>query len=84
MQPFPLPDKLERDLGRVQVYWEGLRRAENSMPFWDDLNLSALSDQSAQLLLIDAFDKPERFRFNYLAEGTDATERWSADRQVHR
>jgi hypothetical protein len=68
MQPFPLPDKLERDLARVLAYWQGLRRGGNSMPFWDDLKLSALADQSAQLMLIDVFDKPERFRFNHLAD----------------
>jgi hypothetical protein len=66
--PFPLPVKLERDLARVLAYWQGLRRAENSMPFWDDLNLSALSGTSAALLLIDVFDKPERFRFNHFAD----------------
>ena len=31
--PFPLPDKLERDLARVHAFWQGLRRAENHMPF---------------------------------------------------
>jgi hypothetical protein len=66
--PFPLPEKLERDLARVQAYWAGLRRAENSMPFWDDLKLSALADASALVLLIDAFDKPERFRFNHFSD----------------
>jgi hypothetical protein len=66
--PFPLPDKLERELARVHSYWQGLRRAENSMPFWDDLKLSALSDSSGAVLLIDVFSDPERFRFNYLAD----------------
>jgi hypothetical protein len=67
MQPFPLPDKLERDLARVLSYWQGLRRAENSMPFWDDLKLSALADLPVPTLLVDVFASPERFRFNYLA-----------------
>ena len=66
--PFPLPDKLERDLARVLAYWEGLRRAGNSMPFWDDVKLSALADLSANVLLMDVFDKPERFRFNHVAD----------------
>jgi len=66
--PFALPDKLERDLARVLSYWEGLRRAQNSMPFWDDLKLSALADIAAEVLLIDVFEKPERFRFNHLAD----------------
>jgi hypothetical protein len=66
--PFALPEKLERDLARLRSYWEGLRRAGNSMPFWDDLKPSALSDQSGKLLLIDVFAKPERFRFNQLTD----------------
>jgi hypothetical protein len=66
--PFPLPDELEQSLARVHDYWKGLRRAANSMPFWDDLKLSALSQCAGELLLIDVFSDPERFRFNYLAD----------------
>jgi hypothetical protein len=68
--PFPFPEKLDGNLGIVLNYWRRLRRADNSMPFWDDLNLSDLSalfEQREALLLIDAFDKPERFRFNNFA-----------------
>jgi hypothetical protein len=67
--PFPLPEKLDPNLAAVLSYWRRLRRADNSMPFWDDLNLSDLSglpERPQSLLLIDAFDKPERFRFNRL------------------
>ncbi len=64
--PFPLPKTLERDLSPVLNYWLGLRRAGNEMPFWDDVNLSALSAPSATLFLVDVFEKPERFRFDQL------------------
>lgn len=62
--PFPLPKTLERTLIRVFAYWQGLRRADNDMPFWDDLSLSVLSGQSTAAFLVDVFDKPERFRFD--------------------
>lgn len=34
------------------------------MPFWDDVNLSALPDLKDRLLLLDVYVNPERFRFN--------------------
>ena len=71
--PFPLPDKLSPTLARVMAYWEGLKRAGNTMPFWDDVNLSLLPDLTDRLLLIDAFAGPERFRFNIV--GKDFVER---------
>ena len=64
--PYALPKKLAPNLARVLAYWEGLRRGENNMPFWDDVNLLSLPELSPRMLLIDAFEKPERFRFNYV------------------
>jgi hypothetical protein len=64
--PFPLPDKLELDLARVRSYWEGLVRAGADMPFWDDVNLTAIPEVSARLMLIDVFDKPVRFRLGMI------------------
>ena len=66
--PFPVPASIERSLAQVLSHWEGLKRAENNMPFWDDLKPSALSDQSGHLLLVDVFAEPERFRFNLVAK----------------
>lgn len=68
MTPFALPEKLDRDLSRVQSYWEGLRRGGNDMPFWDDVKLPVLQEQAAGVLLIDTFAQPERFRFNFLSD----------------
>jgi len=64
--PYAMPKKLAPNLARVQAYWEGLRRGENNMPFWDDVNLSSLPDLSPRLMLIDVFAKPQRFRFNFI------------------
>lgn len=64
--PFPLSDKLAPDLARVRSYWEGLKRADANMPFWDDINLTAIPEVSARLMLIDVFDKPIRFRLGML------------------
>ena len=68
MMPFALPQKLPFDLGRVRDYWESLKRRENTMPFWDDLNLSMLPDLSDRLMLVDAFEKPQRYRLGTVGE----------------
>ena len=73
---FALPKTLEPSLAEVRAYWERLKRADNSMPFWDDVRLSALPDLAGRLLLIDAFEKPERFRFNTV--GKALTERYGS------
>jgi len=62
--PFAIPAKLPADLGRVRDYWTSLMRGENSMPFWDDVKLSSLPDLSERMMLVDAFEKPQRFRLN--------------------
>jgi len=62
--PFALPSTLDPTLARVLAYWKSLKRAEAPMPFWDDMKLSTLPDLAGDLLLIDVFDRPERFRFN--------------------
>jgi hypothetical protein len=61
--PYSLPQHLEPDLARVLAYWQGLKRGEANMPFWDDINISALPDLLGRLMLIDVFNKPVRFRF---------------------
>jgi hypothetical protein len=60
----PIPGDLDPALRQILTYWEGLRRADNSMPFWDDVNLSVLPEAAGRLLLLDAFAAPERFRIN--------------------
>jgi len=72
--PYPLPNEMSPNLLRVWSYWEGLKRAGNEMPFWDDLKLSALPDLTDNLLLIDVFANPERFRFNTVGKGFAASD----------
>ena len=62
--PYPLPATLSPDLQRVASYWQNLKRADNSMPFWDDLKPSDLPGLDGRILLLDVFDNPERFRIN--------------------
>lgn len=86
--PFPVPAKLPVGLGQVRKYWQDLRRRENSMPFWDDVKLSELSAVTDRLLLIDVFEKPQRFRFNTVGKlvrdryGNDLLHRFSDELEI--
>jgi hypothetical protein len=62
--PFALSGMVEPSLARVLAYWDGLKRREASIPFWDDIKLSNLPDLTDDLVLMDVFSRPERFRFN--------------------
>lgn len=66
--PYALPKKIEPDLARVLAYWESLKRAENNMPFWDDVTTSSLPDLANRLMLIRVYAKPERFRLGSLGQ----------------
>jgi hypothetical protein len=61
--PFEVPARLSPDLARVEACWRGLLRGGADMPFWDDFRLSDLPDLTERLLLVDVFERPERFRF---------------------
>lgn len=76
-EPYSLPKNLEPDLARVLAYWQGLKRREADMPFWDDLNMSALPDLSGRLMLIKVFQKPVRFQLTIV--GDDITARHGGD-----
>jgi hypothetical protein len=54
---------LEPDLAQAFAYWEGLKRGEANMPFIDDLNPSALPVLADRMILMEASDRPVRFRF---------------------
>jgi hypothetical protein len=62
-RPYAPPRKLERDLARVQLFWEGLKRRQATIPFWDDVHLSALSALADNVTMLDASEPPVRFRF---------------------
>ena len=75
--PFVLPARLSSDLGRVRDYWSSLKRAENQVPFSDDVNLSALRGLAARLMLVDVFERPQRFRLNTV--GNEIRDDYGAD-----
>lgn len=62
-RPYAAPTRLAPDLARVRAYWKGLLRGGAQMPFWDDAKLTDLPELADRLLLIDVFERPERFRF---------------------
>ena len=66
--PYSVPSEISATLRRVLAYWESLKRGDNMMPFWDDVNLTVLPDLNDRLLLVDVFDMPERFRFNFIGK----------------
>jgi hypothetical protein len=88
-QPFPLPRKLPGAFAGVHRYWKELIRAENAMPFADDVNLSRLPALAGNLLLVDAFANPQRFRFNHLGEeligrlGGNVTGKFADEAELH-
>ena len=69
LNPFPLPDRLDPNLQPVVSLWKGLRRAENGMPFGDDLKFSDLTKLSAKPFVLSVFTLPERFRFEFVDQG---------------
>jgi hypothetical protein len=70
--PFAPPQSLEPALARVRDYWLGLRRGQADIPFADDLKLGALSSAGADLILVDVFERPFRFRIAVAGRGVVA------------
>jgi hypothetical protein len=60
----PSITEVEGNLARIQDYWQRLRRGENSIPFSDDIRLASLSSMAQDVLLIEVFDDPMRFRID--------------------
>ncbi len=78
-RPYALPHGLERDLARVLAFWEGLKRHEAEMPFWDDVKISALPELAGRLMMVEASDKPVRFRVAFGLVGADIKQRYGGD-----
>ena len=70
-RPYAPPRKLEHDLARVLTFWEGLKRRQATIPFWDDVHLSALSALANKVTMLEASDPPVRFRFALRLTGKD-------------
>ena len=78
-RPYAPPRKLEPNLARVLTYWQKLKRREAEMPFWDDVNVSALPRLLGKLTMIEASDKPVRFRFGLGAGGEEIKRKYAGD-----
>lgn len=76
-QPFVLPARLPLELSRVLEYWDSLKRGENKVPFGDDVKLSGLPGIEGTLVLVEVFEKPQRFRLNIV--GNNICEWYGAD-----
>ena len=63
--PFPLSD-VEPELEGLRQYWSSLIRGHNDMPFWDDFAPSATPQLADRLVVLDVFEKPNRFRYSGL------------------
>jgi len=78
-RPYAPPRKLERALARVLDFWNGLKRREAKIPFWDDVKLSALEELAATLTMIDVLPKPARFHFAAGVVGEEIKRRYGGD-----
>lgn len=78
-RPFAPPKELGRDLARVLTFWEGLKRGDAEMPFWDDVNMSSLPELSGKLIMIDALGRPVRFRFSFGVVGAEVKREYGGD-----
>jgi hypothetical protein len=61
---YSMPASLEAGLVAIYESWRALRRGDNDVPFWDDLDFSALGRSGDDATLIDVFENPLRFRLS--------------------
>lgn len=73
--PFAVDGPLAPPLARLLAYWEGLKRGQAEIPFWDDLSEVKIEASGAETFILDVFSRPERFRFNDLEVAPQAIER---------
>ena len=60
--PFAVPSDMDAGLARVRDHWLDLRRGQADIPIADDVKLSAMEDADVDLMIIDVFEHPTRFR----------------------
>ena len=78
-RPFAPPGTLVQELARALSFWEGLKRREFEIPFWDDLDLSVQPELSGKLMMIEASDEPVRFRFGFGLVGEEVKREYGGD-----
>jgi len=67
-EDYLVPPILEPGLAQVRDYWEGLKRGGNNIPFWDDVKISQGAPLAREMMLIEVFDDPQRFRFDIVGD----------------
>ncbi len=88
MQPFPLSRVMPPRLVRLHRTWQRWIRAENTIPFSDDVDPAALKALAPDLFLIDVISAPPRFRFGKLGAkivaklGSDVTGQFADELEV--
>ena len=70
LAPYSVPSDMDAGLVRVRDQWLGLRRGQADIPFADDVKLSELQDAAIDLMIIDVFERPMRFRFTIAGHRT--------------
>ena len=75
--PFPLKD-IEPELEGLRQYWASLIRGTDDMPFGDDFAPPSVAHLSGRLVVLDVFDKPNRFRYSGLL-GSELVKRYGED-----
>jgi len=67
---YSVPETIETTLADLRDHWKSLRRGGNDVPFSDDVKPSALRHRGDELMLIDVFENPQRFRFSFPGSAT--------------
>jgi len=62
--PFAVDAPLSPKLEAVLEYWRGLCRGQAELPFADDLDMARAAALGADLMVLQVFEKPERFRLD--------------------
>lgn len=72
MHLYSAPRNLPPRLDRARAHWRSLIRKAAPMPFWDDLTPTDMGNIGDDAFTLEAFDKPERFRFALVGKGLEA------------
>ena len=80
VSPYALPAELDPALAEIAGYWRGLIRGKASdMPYWDDVKLADIKGRADSAMMLTAFDKPQRFRFEIV--GGEISSRFNGELQ---
>jgi hypothetical protein len=66
--PYKYPEVLPRVFQDILSYWKDLRRGQAEIPFTDDIRMTELSEHENDLIILDVFAKPQRYRFSIVGQ----------------